>query len=97
MSFPGLPGGTSGGGRDVTAGMSDQEAAMVKAVSRSLHDVHSREAPDGLLTVDARSHGKLCFQDRYFGRDGLCSWRRFRVVHVKRTCRRSGGVRLDIM
>lgn len=40
MSFPGMPGGTSGagGGGGATAGMSDQEAAMVKAVSRSLRD-----------------------------------------------------------
>lgn len=38
MSFPGMPGGAGGG---ATAGMSDQEAAMVKAVSRSLHDIHS--------------------------------------------------------
>ena len=35
MNFPGIPGGPAGG---VTAGMSDQEAAMVKAVSRRLHD-----------------------------------------------------------
>lgn len=37
MSFPGMPGGASGGGG--AAGMSDQEAAMVKAVSRSLRDI----------------------------------------------------------
>lgn len=38
MNFPGMPGGGGGGG---TAGMSDQEVAMVKAVSRSLHDLKS--------------------------------------------------------
>ena len=37
MSFPGMPGGIGGGagagGAGATAGMSDQEAAMIKAVS----------------------------------------------------------------
>jgi len=32
MSFPGLPGGGAGGRAGDTAGMSDQEAATVKAV-----------------------------------------------------------------
>ena len=81
MSFPGMPTGAGGG---ATAGMSDQEAAMVKAVSRSLHDIHSQDATDCLPMVDARSHGKLSFQDCYLGRNGLRSRRSFRFVHVKR-------------
>lgn len=65
MSFPGMPGGIGGGsgvgGAGATAGMSDQEAAMVKAVSRSLRDIQSQDAADGFSMVDARSHGKLSF------------------------------------
>ena len=61
MNFPGLPGGTGGGGGGATAGMSDQEAAMVKAVSRSLRDIQSQDAPDSLSMADARSNGKLSF------------------------------------
>ena len=33
MSFPGTPGGVGGAGVGVNAGMSEREAAMVKAVS----------------------------------------------------------------
>ena len=36
-----MHGGTGGGGGGATAGMSDQEAAMVKAVSRGLHYLQS--------------------------------------------------------
>ena len=39
MSFPGMPGGAGGGD---TAGMSEQEAAMVKAVSRTFHVIIAR-------------------------------------------------------
>ena len=39
MSFPGVPGGAAGG---AAVGMSDQEAAMIKAVSRKLHDTQPR-------------------------------------------------------
>ena len=85
MSFPGIPGGSIGGGGGASAGMSEQEAAMVKAVSQSLHDIHSQDPADSLSMVDARSYGKLPFQDRYFGGNGFCSWRSFRVVYVKRT------------
>lgn len=81
MNFPGMPGGAGGG---ATAGMSDQEAAMVKAVSRSMYDISSQNATDCLPTADARSHGKLSFQNCYFGRCGLRSWRSFWFVHVKR-------------
>lgn len=42
MSFPGILGGASGGSGSGTAGMSDQEAAMVKAVGRSPHDTEPR-------------------------------------------------------
>lgn len=45
MSFPGMPGGAGGG--DI-AGMSEQEAAMVKAVSRSFHVIFSQDAADCL-------------------------------------------------
>ena len=39
MNFPGMPSGAASGNGGATAGMSDQEAAMVKAVSQSLHDI----------------------------------------------------------
>lgn len=81
MSFPGMPGSVGGG---AAGGMSDQEAAMVKAVSRSLHDIHSQSAAYCLPMADARSHGKLSFQDCHFGRSGFRSWRSFWFVHVKR-------------
>ena len=45
MSFSGVSGGAAGG---ATAGMSDQEAAMVKAVSRSLYDTYGQDAADCL-------------------------------------------------
>lgn len=61
MSFPGMPSGAGGGVGGATAGMSDQEATMVKAVSPSLHDIQSQDAADSLSMVDARSHGKLSF------------------------------------
>ena len=44
--------------------------------------------------VDARSHGKLPFQNHYIRGYGVCSRRSFRSVHVKRTKRRSA---LNIM
>ena len=80
-----MPGDARRGGGGATAGMSDQEAAMVKAVSRSIHDIQSQTPLTSLSMVDARSHGKLSLQDNYFGGDGICSWGSFRVVHVKRT------------
>lgn len=46
MNLPGMPGGAGGGG--ATAGMSDQEAAMVKAVSQNLNDTHSQDVADRL-------------------------------------------------
>lgn len=84
MSFPGMPGGGGSGSAGATAGMSDQEAAMVKAVSQKLHHTSNRDAAKSLSIVDARSHGKLSFQDCNFGRNGIRSWRSFWVVHVKR-------------
>ena len=81
MSFPGMPRGAAGGGN---AGMSDQEAAMVKAVSRSLHDTYGKDTADCLSMVDARSNGKLSFEDCSFRGSGLRSWRSFWSVHVKR-------------
>lgn len=95
MNFPGMPGGAGSGNGGATAGMSDQEAAMVKAVSQSLHDIQIRDTANNLSIVDARSHGKLSFQDRYFGRNGICSWRSFRFVHVKRTPCPSGKFGVD--
>ena len=48
MSFPGMPGSGIGGhgGGGSTTGMSEQEAAMVKAVSQNLHD---QDVSDGFL------------------------------------------------
>ena len=81
-----LPGMSGGIGNSATAGMSDQEAAMVKAVSRScmIYMIYTAKKRLTLSMVDARSYGKLSFQDRDLGGDGLCSWRGFRSVHVKR-------------
>lgn len=87
MNFPGIPGGAGGGG--ATAGMSDQEAAMVKAVSQNLHDTHNQDMADRLSILDARRHGELSFQNCYFGRNGVCSRRSFWPVHVKRARYRS--------
>lgn len=83
MSFPAMPGGAGGG--DI-AGMSEQEAAMVKAVSRSFHVIFSQDVADCLSMVDAKSHGKLSLQERYVGGNGFRSWRSFWFVYVKRTC-----------
>ena len=85
MNFPGMPSGAGSGSGGATAGMSDQEAAMVKAVSQNLHDTQSRDTAKSLSIVDARSHGKLSFQDCHLGRNGICAWRSFWLVHVKRT------------
>ena len=41
MNLPGMPGGASSGSGGATAGMSDQEAAMVKAVSQRPYDIQS--------------------------------------------------------
>lgn len=84
MSFPGMPGGAGSGSGGATAGMNDQEAAMVKAVSQKCM-TQSRDTAKSISIVDARSHGELPFQDCYFGRNGIRSWRSFWVVHVKRT------------
>ena len=84
MSFPGVSGGAAGG---AAAGMSDQEAAMVKAVSRSLHDTYGQDAADCLLMADARSNGKLPFQDCDIRGYGLCSWGSIWIVHVQRMWR----------
>ena len=82
MNLPAMPGGTGGGG--ATAGMSDQEAAMVKAVSQNLNNTHSQDVADRLLIIDARSYGELSFQDCHFGRNGFCSRRSFWPVYVER-------------
>ena len=84
MNFPGVSGGAAGG---AAAGMSDQEAAMVKAVSRSLHDTYGQDAADCLLMADARSNGKLPFQDCDIRGYGLCSWGSIWIVHVQRMWR----------
>ena len=82
--MPGSGIGGHGGGGSMT-GMSEQEAAMVKAVSQKLHD---KDVSDGFSMLDARCHGKLPFQNRYIRRNGICSWRSLWSVHVKRTkCR----------
>ncbi len=78
MSLPGIPGG---GGS--TAGMSDQEAAMVKAVSAELDYISSYHVTDELVTADARCHGELSFQDSLIWRYGLCLRRSFRAVYVE--------------
>ena len=46
MSFPGMPGSGIGGHGGSATGMSEQEAAMVKAVSQNLHD---QDVSDGFL------------------------------------------------
>ena len=84
MNFPGVPGGAAGG---AAVGMSDQEAAMVKAVSRKLHDTYSQDAADCLLMTDARSDGKLPFQNCAVRRYGLRPRRSFWTVHVQRMWR----------
>ena len=84
MSFPGVPGGAAGGG---AVGMSDQEAAMVKAVSRSLQFTYDQDAADCPLMADARSNGKLPIQNCDLREYGLRSWRSFWIVHVQRMWR----------
>ena len=45
MNFPGMPGGGGGGlGANTAAGMNDQEAAMVKAVSLSAAGAKKKES-----------------------------------------------------
>lgn len=82
MSFPGIP-GVGGGGGATTAGMSDQEAAMVKAVRAKLQDVSSYQVADRLATADARSHGELSFQDSSVWWYGICFRGSFRIVYVE--------------
>ena len=81
MNIPGVPGGAAGG---AAVGMSDQEAVMVKAVSRKLHDTYSQDAADCLLMADARSDGKLPFQNCNVWGYGLRPGRSLWIVHVQR-------------
>lgn len=74
----GIPGGRGGGD---TAGMSDQEAAMVKAV-RDLPKSSVRSF--GLLTgciVDASWYGELPCQINNIRWNGLCTWGDVWTVH----------------
>lgn len=82
MSFPGISGAGGGGGAS-TAGMSDQEAAMVKAVRAKLQYISSYQIADRLATADARSHGELSFQDSSIWRYGICIRGSFRAVYVE--------------
>ena len=84
MTFPGVPGGAAGG---AAAGMSDQEAAMVKAVSRSLQDTYGQDAADYLFMADARSNGKLPCQNCDIRGYGFRSWGSIWIVHVQRMWR----------
>ena len=80
MNFPGVPGSAAG----AAVGMSEQEAAMVKAVSKKLHDTYGQDAADCLLMADARSNGKLPFQNCDIRRYGLRSWGSIWIIHVQR-------------
>lgn len=82
MYFPGMSGG---GGGAQTAGMSDQEAAMVKAVSHcpAERDNRLRAELTCFGMIDARSYGELSIQDGDIRRHGICPWRSFRAVYVE--------------
>lgn len=84
MSFPGLP--NRGLGGDSTAGMSDQEAKMVKAVRFALQiqeKYHFSSKGAKLTRSDASSDGELCRQDSSVWCHGLRSWRCVRALHVE--------------
>lgn len=82
MNFPGMPGG-GGGAVSSTAGMSDQETDMIKAVSLMLRNNSSIREADKFATADARSYGKLPFQNRLIWWYGLRLGRSFRTIHVE--------------
>ena len=83
MSFPGLPGTGRGGS---AAGMSDQEAAMVKAVS--ILDLQSGSCAILLLTlfgIDASRYGELPSEEHNIWRHGIRPWRHVWTFHVQCT------------
>lgn len=83
MSFPGAGRGGS------AAGMSDQEAAMVKAVSTL--DPQSRCNAILLLLImfkiDASWYGELPSEEHNLWRHGICPWRHVWTFHVQCTLR----------
>ena len=86
MSFPGYSGLPGAGRGDSAAGMSDQEAAMVKAVS--ILDLQSRRSAIVLLTTfgtDASRYGELPSEEHNVWRHGVCPWRHVWTFHVQCT------------
>ncbi len=84
MNIPGAPGRGYGGGGSA-AGMSEQEQAMVKAVSGG-HKIWRFDVNTAAM-ADARRHGKLRWQDSPFRRHGLRHRRCLRPFHVECTLR----------
>lgn len=87
MNFPGMPGGGGGAsGAGGAASMSDQEAAMVKAVRFYLY---LKRRPSGLndfQMTDANSDGELSGENCTFWRHGVRSGGNVWAVHVERMC-----------
>ena len=84
MDFPGIPGMSGGGGGDNVAGMTEQEATMVKAVS--ITETNTDHGVTSILTLyvtDASGHGELRREERDLRWDGICVWRHVRTIHVK--------------
>ena len=85
MNYPGMPSRGLGGGGSGTAGMSEQEQAIVKGVG--FHPSLLDQVANAIVTTDQRSNGELCRQDRRVWRYGLPPRRRLRSIHGERTPR----------
>ena len=83
MNIPGVPGISGGSGGGDTAGMSNQEAAMVKAVC-SLRLIWVPMDPADIEIADASRHGELSSEERHIWWNGLCPWGHVWAIHVER-------------
>ena len=99
MSLPGYSGLPGAGRGDSAAGMSDQEAAMVKAVS--ILDRQSGWSAKLLLTmfrIDASWYGELFSEEHNVWRYGICPGRHVWTFHVQctlSTYSRAGAIKGD--